>query len=188
MLEVNRRGNVRNLCIVLSNREHWNCLWKKSARLRNGMGSLVSDYKSLKSEEAYHISLNYQTGRFSITLSGFVDQLSAPGASFSALTSSPFPSLTDFNAAATADALKWVNLEQNVVYQIVSTRTFNTQHGQSVILSLQKADGSSCSVWACGMLTNELLQNPMMMLFVLSPGPKMSKIGRVYNSYQLLHC
>ena len=27
---------------------------------------------------------------------------------------------------------------QNVVYQIVSTRTVNTQHGQSVIQSLQK--------------------------------------------------
>ena len=73
------------------------------------------------------------------------------------------------------------------MYQVVSTRTVNTQHGQSVILSLQKADGSSCSVWACGMLTKELLQNPMMMmnsrLFVLSTGPKTSKIGRVYNSY-----
>ena len=41
------------------------------------------------------------------------------------------------------------------MYQIVSTRTVNTQHGQSIILSLQKADGSSCSVWACGMLTKE---------------------------------
>ena len=29
-------------------------------------------------------------------------------------------------------------------------------------LSLQKADRSCCSVWACGMLTKELLQNPMM--------------------------
>ena len=67
------------------------------------------------------------------------------------------------------------------MYQIVSTRTVNTQHGQLVILSLQKADGSSCSVWAYGMLTKVLLQNPMMMvssqLFVLSTGSKTSKIG-----------
>ena len=119
-----------------------------------------------------------------MALTDFVDQFSTPGASFSALT--------DFSAAATADALKWTDLEQNVVYQIVSTCTVNTQHGQSVILSLQKADGSSCTVWACGMLTKELLQYPMMMassrLFVLSTGMKTSKIGRVYNSYQLLQC
>ena len=44
----------------------------------------------------------------------------------------------------------------------MSTRTVNTEHGQSVILSLQKADVSSCSAWACGMLTKELLQNLMM--------------------------
>ena len=35
----------------------------------------------------------------------------------------------------------------------VSTCTVNTHHGQSIILSLQKADGSCCSAWACGMLT-----------------------------------
>ena len=79
-----------------------------------------------------------------MSLTNFVDQLE-------------FPSLTDFSASATADALKCTDLEQNVVYQIVNTRTVNTQHGQSVILSLQKADGSSCSVWACGMLSTELL-------------------------------
>ena len=81
-----------------------------------------------------------------------------------------FPSLADFNAGT--DALKCTDLEQNVVYQIVSTRTVNTQHGQLVILSLQKADGSSCSAWACGMLSTELLQNHMVMissrLFVLA--------------------
>ena len=78
------------------------------------------------------------------------------------------------------------------MYQIMSTRTVNTQHGQSFILSLQKADGSSCSVRTCGMLSKELLQNPMIMvssrLFVLSTGPKTSKIRRMYNSYQLLQC
>ena len=73
--------------------------------------------------------------------------------SFSALTSSSFPSLMDFSAAATADALKWADLEQNVLYQIMFTHTVNTQHGQSVILSLQKDGGSSFSVWACGMLS-----------------------------------
>ena len=125
-----------------------------------------------------------------MALADFVDQMDAP--SFSALTSSSFPSLTDCSAAAAADALKWTDLEQNVVYQIVSTRIVNTQHGQSVILSLQKAERSSSSAWACGMLTKELLQNPMMMvssrLFVLPAGQKTSTIGRVYNSYQLLQC
>ena len=95
-----------------------------------------------------------------MALANFVDQKDAP--SFSALTS--FPSLADFSVAATADALKWVDLEQNVVYQILPTRTVNTQHGQSVILSLQKDGGSSFSVCACGMLSRELLQNPMIMM------------------------
>ena len=72
---------------------------------------------------------------------------------------------------------------QDVVYQIVSTRTINTQHGQSTILSRKKADGSCSSAWACGMLMKELLQNPMAMvtsrLFVRPTGSKTSKIGRV---------
>ena len=93
-----------------------------------------------------------------MALTDFVDQLNAQGASsFSALTSSSFPLLADFNASTTSEALKWTDLEQNTVYQVVSARTINTQHGQSVILSLQKADGSSSSVWACGMLAKELL-------------------------------
>ena len=78
-----------------------------------------------------------------MSLTNFVDQ-------------SAFPSFADFSAGT--DALKWTDLEQNVVYQITNTRTVNTQHGQSVILSLQKADGSSCTAWACGMLSTELLQ------------------------------
>ena len=76
-----------------------------------------------------------------MSLANFVDQLDS------------FPSLADFSAGT--DSLKWTALEQNVVYQIVSTLTVNTQHGQSVILSLQKADGSSCGAWACGMLTKK---------------------------------
>ena len=118
------------------------------------------------------------------------DLVSQPVDLFSAFPS--FPSVTDFSAAATADVLKWTDLEQNVVYQILSTRTVNTQHGQSVILSLLKDGGSSFSVWACRMLLKELLQNPMIMvgskLFVVSTGKKTSKVGRVYNSYQLLQC
>ena len=62
-------------------------------------------------------------------LTNFIDQLDAPS----------FPS------ALTADALKWTDLEQNVVCQITNTRTVNAQHGQSVILSPQKAEGSSCT-------------------------------------------
>ena len=42
--------------------------------------------------------------------------------------------------------------------------TVNAQHGHSIILSLQKADGSCCSAWACCGLTKELLQNPMAMV------------------------
>ena len=101
-----------------------------------------------------------------------------------------FPSLEDFSAAVTADAIKWTDFEQNVFYQIVNTRTDNTQHGQSIILSLQKADGCTCSAWDSDMRTTELLQNPMIMessrMFVLATGKKTSKNGRIYNSYQLL--
>ena len=121
-------------------------------------------------DQASHFSLNYQASNMSL----FVDQIGA------------FPS-SDFNVTA----LKWTDLDQDVVYQITSTRTVNTHHGQSVILSLQKADGSSCSAWACGMLSKELLQNPMIMvssrLFVLVTGMKTSKANeRVYNSYKLV--
>ena len=122
------------------------------------------------------------------TLTGSVDQLSAPPSSFSTLASSAFPSLADFNASSASEALKWTNLVQDTVYQILSTR--NAQHGQSIVLSLQKADGSCCSAWTCGMLAKELLENPMAMvtsrLFVRPTGSKTSKIGRVYKSYQLL--
>ena len=76
-----------------------------------------------------------------MSLENFVDQISA------------FPPLSDFNVTA----LKWTDLDQNVVHQITSTRTVSTQHGQ-------KADGSSCTAWACGMLSKELLQNPMIMV------------------------
>ena len=103
---------------------------------------------------------------------------------------SAFPSLADFNAAAATDALKWTDLEQNVIYQITNTRTVNTQHGQSVILSTQIADGTNLSAWACDMLSTELLHNLMVVvssrLFVLATGQKTSESGRVYNSYQLL--
>ena len=85
-------------------------------------------------------------------LTGCVDQFSAPA--------SAFPTLADFSASSASEALKWTDLVLGTVHQIVSARTVNTQHGQSVILSLQKADGS----WGCGMLTKELLQNPMVMI------------------------
>ena len=60
----------------------------------------------------------------------FVDQLNV------------FPMLEDFNASSMSEALKWTDFVQDTVYQIVSTRIVNTQHGQSIILSLQKAEGS----------------------------------------------
>ena len=95
-----------------------------------------------------------------------------------------------FNASSTSEALKWTDLVHETLYQIVSTRTVNTHRGQSIILSLQKADGFCCSAWACGMLTKEMLQNPIVnsRLFVRPTGSKMSKIERVYNSYQLQLC
>ena len=125
-------------------------------------------------DQASHFSLNYQASNMSLT--NVVDQID-----------SAFPSLSDFNVTA----LKLTYLDPDVIYQITSTRTVNTQHGQSVILSLQKADGSSCSAWACGMLSKELLQNPIIMvssrLFVLATGKKTSKAnGRVYNSFKLV--
>ena len=46
-------------------------------------------------------------------LTGFVDQLNAPA--------SAFPMLADFNASSTIEALKWTDLVQDAVYQIVST-------------------------------------------------------------------
>ena len=76
------------------------------------------------------------------TLTNFVDQLNAP----------VFP---------TSEEIKWTDLVQDTVYQIVSTRTVDTQYGPSIILSFQKADGSCCSGRTCGMLTKELLQNTM---------------------------
>ena len=96
------------------------------------------------------------------------------------------PDYMDISNFPTSYYKQWTNLVQETVYQIVSTHTVNTQHGQSNILSLQKADGSCCSAWSWGMHTKELLQNPMVMvnsrLFVRPKGSKTSKIGRVYNA------
>ena len=115
------------------------------------------------------------------TLTDFVDQLNV------------FPTLEDFNASSYEWSTKVDRFgARHSVYQIVSTRIINMQHGQSIILSLHKADRSCCSACACGMLTKELQRKPMVMvnlqLFVWPTGLKMSKIGRVYNSYQLLQC
>ena len=101
----------------------------------------------ISNEKVQQLACQREGSTASMSLTNFVDQLDAPA----------FPSLEDFSAAVATDALMWTDLEQNVVYQIVSTRTVNTQHGLSVILSLQKAGGSSCSVWAFGMLLTVLL-------------------------------
>ena len=98
-----------------------------------------------------------------------------------------FPTLKDFSV----DALKWTDLEEGVVYYIVSTKVVHTQHGQAVVLSLRKEDGTGGTAWACGMLSAELLGNPMLMvgsnLFVVATGEKTSKsTGRVYNSYKIM--
>ena len=52
------------------------------------------------------------------TLTDFVVQLNV------------LPTLDDFNASSTSEALKWTDLVHDAVYQIVSTRTVNTQHEQ----------------------------------------------------------
>ena len=98
-----------------------------------------------------------------------------------------FPTLEDFTTVAAGRK----ELEENVVYQIVNTKVVHTHHGQSVVLSLQKEDGTCKTVWACGMLTTELLTNPMLTvnsnLFVVATGEMTSKTsGRVYNSYKLV--
>ena len=97
-----------------------------------------------------------------------------------------FPALEVFITVAAG----WKELEENVVYQIVSTKIVHTHHGQSV-LSLQKEDGTCKTVWACIMLSAELLANPMLTvnsnLFVVAAGEKTSNTsGRVYNSYRLV--
>ena len=63
-------------------------------------------------------------------LTGFVDQLNPPASAFQTLApaSSAFPTFADFNTSSTSEALKWTDLVQDRVYQIVSTRTVNTQH------------------------------------------------------------
>ena len=53
------------------------------------------------------------------TLTGFVDQVNAPASSFSALASTSSPSLADFNASSSSEALKWTDLVQDVVSQIL---------------------------------------------------------------------
>ena len=106
---------------------------------------------------------------------------------FETRTGNIFPTLEDFTTVAAG----WKELEENVVYQIMSTKIVNTHHGQSVVLSLQKEDGTCKTVWACGMLTAELLGNQMMTvnsnIFVVATGEKTSKsYGRIYNSSRLV--
>ena len=103
----------------------------------------------------------------------FVDQLNAPAPAFT--------TLEDFDTGSTSEALKWNDLAQDTIYQIISTQSINTQHGTSLLLSPQTADGFCYSAWACRMLTKELL-------FVQRTGPKTSKNGRIYHSYKLLLC
>ena len=106
-----------------------------------------------------------------------------------------FPTVEDFNTGlASESALKWKDLTQDTIYQILTAQSVNTQDGTTFILSLQTADGFCYSAWACGILTKEILQNHMMLedkslrLFVRPTGPKTSKNGRIYYSCQLLRC
>ena len=72
-------------------------------------------------------------------LTNFFDHLSDPAPAI--------PTLEDFNTSSNSEALKWTDLDQDLVYQNVSTCTVNKQHGPSIILSLQKADGSCLVLW-----------------------------------------
>ena len=88
------------------------------------------------------------------SLTDFADQLGAPGA---------FPTLAEFNARTTTEALKWTDLTHDVVYQIIlnmDNRLFS--------LSRKLMDQA---------VVHELCVRPTW--------SKTSKIGRVYNSYQL---
>ena len=71
------------------------------------------------------------------------------------------------------------NNNNNTVYQIVSTRTVNTQHGQLIILSLQNADGSCCNCLGMWYADERVAAKPMMMvnsrLFVGPTGSKRLK-------------
>ena len=81
-----------------------------------------------------------------MALTDFVDQLSAPGASsFSALASSSFQSLADFNASTTSEALKWADLEQNTVYSVQCQRVqlIHSMDNRSFCLSRKLMDWKS---------------------------------------------
>ena len=117
------------------------------------------------------MAMNFTVSKDALT--NFVDHLHAPAPAF--------PTLEDFDAGSTSETLKWNHLAQGTIYQIVSAQSINTQHGTTFIQSLQTADWFFYSDWACGMMTKELLQNPMMLegkrlrLFVRPTGPKTSK-------------
>ena len=70
----------------------------------------------------------------------FVDQLNAPAPAF--------PTLEDFDAGSTSEALTWKDLAQDTIFQIISAQSINTQHGTTFLLSLQITDGFCYSAWA----------------------------------------
>ena len=90
----------------------------EKCRYRNEMGwkSLgvrehLTPVSTIKQEGSAEICKEI-TMNTSNALTNFVDQLNAP----------VFPTLEDFNASSTSEALKWTDLVQDTVYQIVSTR------------------------------------------------------------------
>ena len=119
------------------------------------------------------------------SLSQYVDRFPAE-ASAALPPPTGFPSAEDFNDNYTG-ALKRKDLIQDTIYQGRSARRINTQHRTSFILSLQTAEGFCYNAWACpspSMLEDK--KTPR--LFVRPTGPKKSKNGRIYHSYQLLQC
>ena len=83
----------------------------------------------------------------------FVDQLSAGVGAQQPTSAAAFSTLEDFDEGSTG-ALKWKDLTQDRVYQILTARSINNQHGTSFVLSLHTADGFCYTAWACGILQN----------------------------------
>ena len=89
------------------------------------------------------MAMNFTESKNALT--EFVDRLNDPAPAF--------PTVEDFNTGSESEStLKWNDLTQDTVYQILTAQSINTQHGTTCILSLETADGFCYSAWACGML------------------------------------
>ena len=110
------------------------------------------------------------------TLTDLVDQLNV---------------LEDFNASSMSEALKWTDLVQEALYQIVSTCTVYTAWA---ICHYVSPESRWILLQFLGMwYDNERVAakpygDGELTVICTAKGLKTSKIGRMYNSYQLLPC